>query len=123
MRAASTAVTFHLVVLAWIFFRAHSITDAGYICQHLFDLSGPGSLETFLRTFGLMSQAKLLRFAILIASVIALMGSDLLQSRIRVATSLDRFPRPIRWGLYLTLTLVIIAFGSTRSTPFIYFQF
>ncbi|MCK5082965.1 MAG: MBOAT family protein, partial [Candidatus Omnitrophica bacterium] len=34
--AVKTFITFNLIVFAWIFFRANSISDAMYICAHLF---------------------------------------------------------------------------------------
>jgi hypothetical protein len=36
---------------------------------------------------------------------------------------LERFPRPVRWGLYYVFATLIFMFAPIHYTPFIYFQF
>jgi alginate O-acetyltransferase complex protein AlgI len=106
--------TFHLVVFAWIFFRAANLPDAWLIAGRIFtDFSGrlymgPSTLTTLL--------------SVLLIGL--LLGVQWLQQRRRIALYFQGvpFPTPVRWAGYLGMTLGILLLGKS-SSEFIYFQF
>lgn len=106
--------TFHLVVFAWIFFRAATLPDAWQIAGRIFtDFSGrlymgPSTLTTLL--------------SVLLIGL--LLGVQWLQHRRRISLYFQGvpFPTPIRWAGYLGMMLGIFLLGKS-SSEFIYFQF
>ena len=110
-------LTFHLVVLGWIIFRANSIADAGYIIAHLLDFTGASAqLPEALQSLSTWLVLPLCAFA-LAAFDHWLQGT----------ANFDRFlaqrPAWVRWPVYLALILIIINLGVVDEVPFIYFQF
>ena len=108
-------ITVVLVGIAWIFFRADSITDAWYVIGHMF-LLDPGQLGFSVvgtDTFGL----SLLLIAILIMA-------DLKERRMRLYVFLQRWPIWLRWSVYTTAgwgVAIATVFGVKQE--YIYFQF
>jgi alginate O-acetyltransferase complex protein AlgI len=115
LRALSMLLTFHLVTLAWIFFRANTLGDALYIVGHLFEgwsLRGG---------FGLGVGVYELAIA---AAALALMELvQWLQARGVAWPALAARPGWQRWATYYALGLAILIFGKFGTTEFIYFQF
>ncbi|MBN1559561.1 MBOAT family protein [candidate division KSB1 bacterium] len=111
LSALRMIITFHLVCLAWIYFRATSIVDANLILWRIFTLPGQlfvPALDQFV--YGL--------FAILVViAVDAAIESKqfvhryLLQRRTR------------RWGVYIIVIIIIVLIGVFDESQFIYFQF
>jgi hypothetical protein len=107
-------VTFHAVVLAWVFFRAATVKDAFAILAGMVTrwngplYLGPSNLE------GVLS----------IAFVLLLIAIQLLQSRERLPFYGNQRPTPtvVRWVAYVGLICGIAMFGRS-SSEFIYFQF
>ncbi len=100
------AVTFHLVALAWVPFRAGSLADTVTYLERLVSfrpLADPLPLGT-------------------IAIILAGFATHGLALRLELDTLWQRIPRPLQGAAY---ALVIIAIGifSVRSERFIYFQF
>lgn len=121
-RALRWVLTFALINLAWVFFRANSLDDAGYILAHLtvwdsgVDLSAPFAA-------GLLGAQ--VEFALSWALIALLIGVDLLQERVTLAQAFSRTPGLVRWGLYYALGGAVIFAGlyGTGAQQFIYFQF
>jgi D-alanyl-lipoteichoic acid acyltransferase DltB (MBOAT superfamily) len=116
------AITFSLVCVSWIFFRATSIADAWYIATHLGRglVSGLAPAGGYgIRQMGLDK----VQLAIAVGSLAVLGTVQLLQERGRVRERLLAQPRAVRYGLYFGLALAIFAFGEFKHTQFIYFQF
>lgn len=107
-------ITFHLVALAWIFFRANTLADAVFIIGRITtDLSstlylGPSQLTTFLS----------LLFIALLCIVQFLQSSRI----VPLYNLPSRCPAVIHWTAYLMLVIGILIFGI-GSNEFIYFQF
>ncbi len=107
-------VTFHLVLLAWIFFRAATLNDALLIVKRICtDLPsrpylGASSVATFV---GLVL-------------VLVLVVVQALQYRNRLPLYFSRVPVPAlaRWGGYLAMLIGIALLGKSGN-DFIYFQF
>ncbi|HOX59464.1 MAG TPA: MBOAT family O-acyltransferase [Candidatus Paceibacterota bacterium] len=107
-------ITFHLVLLAWVFFRAASLQDALLIVSRICtDLSLPiypgfSSVSTMLG----------------IGLILVLIAVQMLQYRNRLPLYFSRVGVPIavRWCGYLVMLLGISMFGKSGN-DFIYFQF
>jgi D-alanyl-lipoteichoic acid acyltransferase DltB (MBOAT superfamily) len=110
-------VTFHLVLLTWIFFRANSIADAFYILSHLFvDLKGQTPV---LELFGGSYQLWIALAALLTLTCIHWLGGA--DGNIRAFAL--RQPLWLRWLGYYVLVVCILMFGKLGTTEFIYLQF
>jgi alginate O-acetyltransferase complex protein AlgI len=103
--------TFLLVVLAWIFFRAESLSQAILILEKIFS----PSLLVFPKN---ISPEVFIYVGILIIS-------EWIGRRKEHPLQFDpetRLNRPVRWAIYYTILLAIFLFGG-QQTEFIYFQF
>ncbi len=117
-------LTFFLVNLAWIFFRADTLSDAFHIVTHLHNgviLHFAGAwkkmtVDMLITPFGLLK---------LFASVAVLMVYDWFSLKTDIPSEMSKWKLPIRWVLYLSVTLLIIITklhgGTTQQ--FIYFNF
>ena len=114
-RALGILVTFHLVLFAWVFFRALSMHDALYI------------IRTIASGLGTIGSDKLLPSGSRVASSILLICLlelvDSVQARPAVWSALIRAPRVWRWAAYLALLLSVLNLRPAQVSPFIYFQF
>ena len=102
-------VTFHVVCLAWIFFRAESFSVAGELLVRLLVGWGPAPLVTPL----------------VVAVVAGSVAAQFVPAGVgqRVQVGLSRL-RPVPQGVALGVTLFVIdALGPPGVPPFIYFQF
>ncbi|MBD0320666.1 MAG: hypothetical protein ICV87_10055, partial [Gemmatimonadetes bacterium] len=114
--ALATALTFHLVVAAWIFFRAGSVTDAVLLIENLGDWSA-GFKDA---TLGLQRYW----FAVAVLAIAVMEGVHLIQRRGSMAELLGRLSPWQRWTVYYALVMAILLFGAySRPAEFIYFQF
>ena len=121
-------VTFHLALVAWVFFRANSVTDAFLVLSR-----APVDLAAHLTAL-LTLDYRALDTALVLAvggtrfdfvlSVLGIgyvvlsdLGSELLPERLRNA------PVTARMAYYDLLVLGMLLFGVFGQTQFIYFQF
>ena len=107
--------TFLLVCLAWILFRARSLSDAFYIVTHLF---GGWSLQAIATEHFLSRQ-----FPVAIFAIVALETIQYRDHRQRIQRCLSRWSLAPRWLAYSTLFLGVLVAGVYQKTNFIYFQF
>ena len=111
----SVIITFHLVMLAWIFFRASSIEAAIFALNQIFT-----NLFTSFSLTGTAS-APLLIFSLFItASLFYIIDFMKENKRIKELFFSSSY---LRYGVYLFLIYTILLFGNTDKTQFIYFQF
>ncbi len=110
-------LTFHLVLLAWVFFRAESFRGALLTVKQAFEIVPGTYASPFLPGF------TTLNLVITALAVVVLIFVDLLERRRSIAERLGAMAWPLRWSIYLVLGAVIILFGSYGETTFIYFQF
>lgn len=117
--AARTLITFGVVCLGWIFFRARTLPDALLIvrdiCGGLADWSKAGQFFQ-LAYFSPLSGW----IFILLTALIAVEWSQRAQPH---PLRLGSWPRPARWTVYVGLTWLILYAGTFGGTQFIYFQF
>ncbi len=116
IKLVEIGITFILVNLGWIFFRANNVSDAFYIITHLFtnwsfNISKliwgitPGYIAYCFIFIGFMEFI------------------HLIQEHRSIRHFLNDRPLILRWGIYILLLLLILLFGVFNNTPFIYFQF
>jgi len=114
------AATFSLVCVAWIFFRAKTISDAWYIFTHLFvDLHQPILLPAGYFGLGLSST----ELAIAVLSLGIMESVHVIQRHGSIRHMLAGKPAWVRWSIYYLLFMWILNFGIFESKDFIYFQF
>ena len=117
-----TLVTFSLVSLAWIFFRAHSISDALYILSHLFT----GWEDIFYADVLIRNPLWCsLKFEWItgLASIGVLILVEWGARHGSMVEMISAKPIWIRWPAYYFILLSILLFGHFGTKQFIYFQF
>lgn len=111
-RFLEIAMTFILVNIAWIFFRANSIEEAFYIVTHL--------LSNFDFTIAGVNPIDLWIAVIVIAFMLLVHG---IQEHRSMRQFLDTKPVVFRWSLYLITLYMLLLSVSASPKEFIYFQF
>ncbi len=104
-------VTFHLITLAWIFFRANNITEALFFIKNIFH----GWPNLFIDTTALGHG-----FAGILSLIIVelLLFNDVLKP-----VEFIRLPLSMRWSILYFLLFMVILFGVDSDKAFIYVQF
>ncbi len=113
-------ITFVLVDVAWVFFRASSVRDSIAFFRQM--LTGVQKVSLLRITFSWYE------WLILLLAILMMFAVDLLhENRIRVREILFRQNLVFRWIVYLAAFWVIILFGvygaEYDQSQFIYFQF
>lgn len=107
--------TFGLTVLAWIFFRATTLTQAiTYICDIFSE-----SLFA-IPTFALLFEVKVILILIAFFMMIEWLGRE--QPYAIASVAKWRY-KSIRWFCYASILFLIFMFMPQEEAPFIYFQF
>ena len=117
-------LTFCLVVIAWIPFRAKNFGDAWYVFTHLFANRSSWvdmhALSIGFRGIGLTPDE--LAYAIAFVGIVIIY--DVIDSRVGFWRSLELRPRYIRWAAYYAVLILTLFFNTfNRAQNFIYFQF
>ena len=117
-------ITFGLVCIAWVFFRANSIGDAIYIVTHFHN----GVVFHFLDAWEKMTvdmQITAVGLVKLLASIVFLMVYDFISLKKDIPKEMGKWKIVPRWIVYLALVILIIVSklhgGTTQQ--FIYFNF
>lgn len=118
-------ITFHLVLFAWVFFRANSFNDAIYILTNLFPLNLNEFISLLNSTGATQTTLGLTKSGILLAllSIGFMEIIHLMQRHKNMRSFLSNKPIYIRWSIYSALLIIIISFGEFSLQEFIYFQF
>ncbi len=108
-------VVFHLVLFAWIFFRARTLPEALYIVTHLFT-AFPWTLNSETLHLGAIP------LAILLMAIVGMEVIEQLRERRQLRLTFE--PSWVRWSAYYVLVAFILLFGELNAKgQFIYFQF
>lgn len=122
-RYLSMAVVFLFVTFAWIFFRADTLEEAGYIIRFMFDgISSPITyIKDGITSLGILRKAYI-RIGI---SLIILFIFDWISLYKDPLTEVSKLSEVIRWGIYyfLGMTALAYCFSNVGENPFVYFQF
>ena len=113
---AGVSVTFHLVLVTWVFFRAESLTDAVAI------LSRVAASATELPRLLLVRIANgeiLFSFAL----IAVLLLWEVMDERRPVWDRLTASPVYVRWVVYYALLVCLVVLGTWSQQEFVYMQF
>ncbi len=117
-------VTFHLVLFAWIFFRANTLADALLIVGRLFTGAGTNSWAALYAPWAAIGLDPIWEMSLAVALIVLL---ELIQWLERWGQNMERtfttYSRPVRWAAYLFLAIATMNLGTSLDTPFLYFQF
>jgi D-alanyl-lipoteichoic acid acyltransferase DltB (MBOAT superfamily) len=116
LRVLRALLTFHLIAVSWVFFRAKSVGDAWVILRkiaaHLAEM--PSLLTRYPFT-----AAHYTGFAL----VALLVGVEILDERRPISVRLAAAPVAVRWGLYYLVIFALLVLGRWQAREFIYMQF
>ncbi|MDP4034121.1 MAG: MBOAT family O-acyltransferase [Pseudorhodobacter sp.] len=111
-----TLLTFHLIGLAWVFFRAATISDALTILRRI--AAALPSLPGLLPVYPFSAD-----HALGATLVLGLMAIELAAGRQPLPARLLTWPRPVRWGVWYGGLALLLVFGRWQGGSFIYMQF
>ena len=121
-RFIQVITTFLLVLFAWIFFRAASVTQALTIIRDLFHgWSFPG----IVRAINSLAMHGLNEIEVVVAfvSIAFLVFIDILSEKKEIWVRIAEMPLLLKWGIYYLLIISILVFGVFENRQFIYLQF
>ncbi len=104
-------ITFLLVLLAWIFFRAESLTSSIHYIAQLF------SPPYFNGALYHGQYVEPLLFCIVLIAI------EWFQRDKQHGLEIGHWPRPTRWLAYYAVCMALLLFGNFGEVSFIYFQF
>jgi D-alanyl-lipoteichoic acid acyltransferase DltB (MBOAT superfamily) len=113
-------ITFNLVCLAWIFFRANSISDAFLLLQNLAPLTNFAELNA---PWASVVDNPAEEMVLSLGLILILVTVQWIQEQQWHALTFWQRPFWFRWAAYLGLALAIMNLGITEEIPFIYAQF
>lgn len=115
--------TFALVTLAWVFFRAPTLSDAWSVLKRLRVLQP----RIWLAGQHLAPGVDIKDLSVLIVALVILLGGSILQERGCVRQMLARQPLWLRWPVYWLGLFSVLIFGiygpGYNASQFIYMQF
>jgi len=115
------AVTFIIAMLAWVFFRAETFSDACYVLVHMWDglLSPMTYITKGLADFG-MGVSEVLS---LIIPFLLLLVYDFAQLKSDPIAKVRKLKKPVRWLIYYGFVFLVLMLASFNAQEFVYFQF
>ena len=133
VRLVRITFTFLLVCIAWIFFRANSLSDGWYVVSHLFSgwdvvphllaqLANFGKNQALLAPFTF--NLPLADFLMAALGLLVLLAVELPENLAKtgVGQTFQKYT-PFRWLIYLSLVMGILALGTIVPAGFVYFRF
>ncbi|MDP3895284.1 MAG: MBOAT family O-acyltransferase, partial [Mesorhizobium sp.] len=109
-------LTFHLILVSWIFFRAETIDKALTVIGRIWNaLPGLPSLATkypFTVDHGIGA-----------ALILLLLAIEFLDERRSIWSHLAAAPVAVRWGTYYAGLMALLVLGRWQADQFIYMQF
>jgi alginate O-acetyltransferase complex protein AlgI len=115
-RAIGAIVTFHAVLMTWVFFRAASLSDAATIFKRT---AGAVPLLPRLLRIRLQDPAVLLA----IATIAVLVIVELADEGRPMWDRLRERPLAFRWAVYYALLAALVVLGTWNLRQFVYMQF
>ena len=116
-RVLQVVITFHLVLVSWVFFRAANLTDALSVLRNM------AALGDGLRTLGNFPQSPAELYVDLLLVVFLLAVQVAQERRGRLRDWLGELPLWGRWAIYHAAVALILLLGQFTEQKFIYFQF
>lgn len=122
------SVVFILVAIAWIFFRAESVSDSFYIIRNLFSNWLPQikqiiNNESLVRLKLLYIEQQGKEFYLAIFLILLMIIVHRLQGKMSFDNWIIGKNKKLRWSIYYSMLLIFIFLGIFNRSSFIYFQF
>lgn len=115
-RIVRIVITFHLILVSWVFFRAESVDQAQTVLLRI--VGALPNLPALAMSYPFRTEQ-----AIGIALILALLCFEVMDERRPIAERLEALSRPLRWSaIYAGLTGLVVL-GRWQSGTFIYMQF
>ena len=115
-------VTFHLAIIAWVFFRANTLSDGQILLASIVPQAYAAGISwsTDYTLNGLIGQVDLMLITLSLGFLIIF---DAFERKKSVHLSLMQWPTWLRWAFYQAIFLWILFFGTFGKAQFLYFQF
>lgn len=108
-------ITFNLIALTWILFRANSVEDAVEVVRGITTRMG--------RATGLSGAPPMRPLLIGVSMAVAMFILEIPSVRAALVDRLLMAQRAVRWCAYYAIVLLLVFGGLHGGRPFIYFQF
>jgi len=109
-------LTFHLVAIAWVFFRAKSLGDALTVLRRLWDKAA--DLPSMLAHYPFTSD----HYAAM-ALIVFLVAVEIVDERRSIFERLKAAPVALRWAAGYAVIFALLLLGRWQAREFIYMQF
>jgi D-alanyl-lipoteichoic acid acyltransferase DltB (MBOAT superfamily) len=116
LTALRAIVTFHLIAITWVFFRAKSVGDAWLILKKIG--ARLADIPSLIASYPFTSE-----HVFGAAMILLLLGLELLDERKSVFERLAAAPRALRWSAYYLVIFGLLILGRWQVKEFIYMQF
>ena len=123
LRCFQIFITFSLMSLISVFFRAESMGAAFHVLKEMFSFSQENYFH-FKDIRALMEHEQhFWEFCLVIASIFVMEVLHYFQSKNNLLQKFKKTPFYIRWGVYPAACFVLILVGKFYAKEFVYFQF
>ncbi len=112
----SILLTFHLIGLAWVFFRAPSIDNALAVLKRIW--SSLPQLPTLLASYNWSNE-----FYLSLGLIVFLMGVEILEEKKPMSQRLADGPAIVRWAFYYAVGFSLLVIGMWGTQGFVYMNF
>ncbi|MGE4055637.1 MAG: MBOAT family protein, partial [Vicinamibacterales bacterium] len=112
----ASLVTFHLILITWVFFRAATLADAVTVFTRI--AASATALPSLLAVR--LATGEVMTAVVLIA---VLLGIEILDERRDIWQRLERKPVGLRWAAYYALLGALVVLGTWNFEQFVYMQF
>src|ERR1019366_9431220 len=109
----SILVTFHLVGLSWVFFRADSLGTALSVLSRI-----GGAMPQFPKLIAAYHPTA--EFYLSVGLIVLLMAVEALDEVRPISSRLIKAPLALRWGAYLAVMFSLLIIGRWGTTGFVY---
>jgi hypothetical protein len=109
-------LTFHLILISWVFFRATSVSDAFAVLSRITE-----SLPRLPNLLGGYAYTEDILLAFVLIAVLLVI--EMIDEKRSLWTRLQSLPVVVRWGVYYVLLFCLIVFGKWNLKQFVYMQF
>ncbi len=121
--AIKAVITFILIDITWIFFRANTLSDAVYVLQNMFSdismLFTSGYFAQAMETIGYYAN----NGTAIMVCIVLMFVVELWEGKGELVDRINKCAAPVRWAFYYAVILLIVFFGYFGQSQFIYFQF
>jgi len=117
-------ITFVLVVIGWVFFRANNVRDGFYIIKKMCGIPKEIMRVLSTRKIAFLNLPGLINILVpCFGLIIFLEVAHIVQIKYKLEHTFSSKPKYVRWMLYYGGILAILFLGVFDEQKFIYFQF